>query len=98
MSYPGLKFAGQLAQYIGRLNIVQPSGATEHPAADEAVEIDSESDAGKRVIKCMRRDAQDPPLWAADADTARACGVTYVPVEKGADGEFRPAKKSSKKD
>lgn len=80
---------GQQARRIGR----DSSGkATAEPA-----EFDSDTAEGRRVLKLMTREsdakrrAETAPLIPADRETAAACGVPFVPVELGADGEFAPA-------
>ena len=73
-------------------------------ASAAPAEFDSESDAGRAVLKLItrRRDAQEraqnAPLIPADAATAAACGLPFVDVEQGPDGEWTPkqARKADK--
>lgn len=80
---------GQQARRIGRDSAGK---ATAEPA-----EFDSDSAEGRRVLKIMTREsdaqrrAETAPLIPADRETARACGVPFVAVELGPDGEFSPA-------
>jgi hypothetical protein len=73
---PGLVPAiGQAESYVGRTFDAKTRG---NPATKEAFEIDSDSDAGRRLAKLCRRDAC---LWPADKATAEACGVEFVELE-----------------
>lgn len=88
---------GQLYHYIGRKATRGDDGILRHVAQPEPAEIDSDNADSARFVEHCRREA----LWAADADTARHCGVTFVPVEQDAGGEWVPAqpkKSSSRKD
>ena len=48
------------------------------PATQDPVEVESESDVGRKLIKLTRRDGS---LWPADESTARLCGVAHQAVE-----------------
>jgi hypothetical protein len=62
-------------------------------ATKEPFEADSDSDAGRRLIKLVRRDQS---LWPADKVTAEACGVEFIELTQR-DGEWVPkATKPSK--
>jgi YD repeat-containing protein len=92
-AWPGPKFQGQPARYIGRTTKVTRDAAgnvTEiaHPAIAEPVEIDPKSKDGQRVLRLMRIEAEKP-LQPADAETAAACGVPFVQVALR-DGEWLP--------
>lgn len=93
LQWPGAKFQGQPPRYVGRSNKVTRDAAgkvtaIEHPAQPEAVEVDENSDAGRRVLRLMRIESEKP-LIPADVETAKACGVAYEPVELR-DGEWLP--------
>lgn len=67
-------------------------------------EFDANSDAGRLVLKSITRQrdaamrALNAPLIPADAATAAACGLPFVDVEQGPDGEWTPkqARKADK--
>lgn len=65
-------------------------------ASAEPAEFNSESAEGRRVLFVMSREldcarrADVAPLIPADRATAQACGLPYVPVELGPDGEWQP--------
>lgn len=65
-------------------------------ASAEPAEFDSESAEGRRVQFVMSREldfarrAEVAPLIPADRATAQACGLPFVPVEQGPDGEWLP--------
>lgn len=110
LSWPGMKFAGQFARYVGRSTKLERDAAgavvgISHPAVAEAVEVDPASkdktqrDRAARLMRLMSIEA-DKPLWAADEATAKACGVKFVPVELH-EGEWLPkdnAKTTSSKE
>lgn len=83
---PGTKYPGQHHPYIGRSIVNIPGSVTRHPALPEGAEIDSENAAAGRYVEHCQREA----LWAGDVDTARHCGVAFVEVVQGADGEWIP--------
>ncbi len=88
MPHPGMKYAGQVNPYIGRSTIVLEDGSIAHPAVKEGELIELDSASGQRVVAKMRKQAHDPPLWAGNEETARECGVPFVPIAFGPDGEF----------
>lgn len=88
--YPGLTpRAGQPARYVGRDFIAgetapipgtdkrQTMKPASNPAKPQPDEFDSESAEGQALMRHCRKNG----LWAADKDTAAACGVEFVPVE-----------------
>jgi hypothetical protein len=104
LSWPGMKFAGQFARYVGRSTKLErdASGAVtaiSHPAIAEAVEVDPQSkdktlrDRAARLLRLMAIEVEKP-LIPADEATAKFCGVPFVPVELH-DGEWLPKSKSS---
>lgn len=95
LPWPGPKFQGQPVRYIGRKTKLFKDDAGEvvaigHPAIEQPVEIDENSREGQRILRLFRIE-NEPPLWPADTETAKACGVPYVDVELK-DGEWRPKK------
>jgi hypothetical protein len=99
LSWPGMKFAGQFARYVGRSTKLErdASGAViaiSHPAIAEAVEVDPQSkdkaqrDRAARLLRLMAIEVEKP-LLPADEATAKAVGVKYEPVELR-DGEWLP--------
>lgn len=81
VSVPGARpMQGESPRYVGRTRIPgEPNkGGASYPAQRDAFECDSDSDAGRRLAKLIRRDSS---LWAADEATARECGVEFVRVE-----------------
>jgi hypothetical protein len=93
-SLPGVRVAGSMPRYIGRTVRVEGKTILNAPLPEPAT-IDSETPEGKRVLRVMACDAPDYPLWPADENTARACGVPYVDVEL-TDGEWQPKSKQPK--
>jgi hypothetical protein len=104
LSWPGMKFAGQFARYVGRSTKLErdASGvvtAISHPAIAEPVEVDPQSkdktqrDRAARLLRLMAIETEKP-LLPADEATAKFCGVPFVPVELH-DGEWLPKSKSS---
>ena len=86
VSLPGeRRIVGQLPRYVGRKPIVT-DGVCAWPASEDAHTVSVGSDAGARLMKRCR----DGELWPADADTAAACGVPFVPLAF-ADGAWSPA-------
>jgi hypothetical protein len=93
-SRPG--WTPSLGQAIPRVNrslpVKTPNGYA-CPALPDAFECDSDSDAGRSILRKFARKSgkTDPPLWCADKATATACGVPFVAVEL-VDGEWIPKK------
>ena len=94
--YPAI---GQALPRVGRIqDPVQPlkvgeSGLSRLKATKDPFEVDADSDAGRRLIKLVRRDQS---LWPADKATAEACGVEFVELEFKDDEWVLKAKKPSK--
>lgn len=86
---PGQRRPGVVNHYVGRKFDTESRA---HKALGDAAEFDSETPAGQEMIRRVRREHS---LWAADAATASACGVPFVPVEL-ADGEWQPKASPSK--
>ena len=85
VAVPGtFQVAGQPARFAGRSPSVDADGNVSFPATESGVEVDSQSELGRRYSKLARRDGA---LWAANKETADACGVPFVPV-KFQDGVF----------
>jgi hypothetical protein len=85
---PGPKPQGQFVPAVGRSKRVAAHGI-ELPAQVNPTECDLSSDRGKLVARRCRQTPLDPPVWAADQETARALGIQHVEVEY-VDGEFHP--------
>lgn len=79
---------GEVAGYINRKAVIGEDGRTAFPALPEPFEYDEKRpelrDLDRRLLKRVRRDGD---LWPADAETAAACGVPFVPVQFS-DGEW----------
>jgi hypothetical protein len=67
----------QVGQALPRVGRVQGSDGVLR-ATKDPFEVDADSDAGRRLIKLVRRDQS---LWPADKATAEACGVEFVELE-----------------
>lgn len=89
MSLPGVRVAGTRPRYVGRRVVVQGTTIINRPT-DEPEGFDPQSAEGKRLQRVMLLNQQNPPLWPADVETARACGVRFVPVERDEHGEYQP--------
>ena len=77
-----------IGQMIPRVNR-EPDGNGGYPASEKPFCCDSESAIGKYLVRRMVRAKKQPPLWPADEQTAKACGVKYQPIEFK-DGEWLP--------
>lgn len=75
---------GQAARYIGR-QFVAPNGSNggAYPATNAPAEYQDGAPGSAMAI----RECRDGSLWAADAETAKACSVAFVPV-RFADGAW----------
>ena len=69
-----------IGQPVPRINRTLDSKGR-YPADPTPFECDSESECGRNALAAMRAGRKDPPLWPADEQTARACGVAFVPIE-----------------
>ncbi len=69
------KRSGQPAYYVGRRYDLAKGG---YPATETGEEIESDSEAGVRLMMLCKRDQS---LWPADKVTAEACGVEFSDVE-----------------
>lgn len=77
-SLPGPRVAGTLPKYVGR-RVRKVGGTIRNEITDEPAEFDSTSREGRRLIRRMIVDRNDPPLIPADEATARVCGVKFEP-------------------
>lgn len=76
-------FVGQLPSYVGRESL--PGG--KFPESKKPFACESGTRTGERLrIVCGRGE-----LWPADAATAEACGVPFVPLKFNS-GVWQPAK------
>jgi hypothetical protein len=66
---------GQLPMYVGRRFDAETSS---WPAVETAVEFDSDTSAGLRLIELTRRDGA---LWPADEQTAALCATQFTKVQ-----------------
>lgn len=66
---------GEATRYYGRKFDAASRG---YPATAEAVEVDADSEHGR---KCIRACVSESALWPADEATAKHCGVSFTPVE-----------------
>jgi len=64
-------------------------------AQKEPLEVVAESNVGREFIRRMRKSPNDPPMWAADIETAQACGVQFTETEL-VDGEHVPVNNQAK--
>jgi hypothetical protein len=92
VAWPGSAAPGQPRRFVGRSFVASPdkkAGVVGAYVADkEPAKVDSDHpDAAHLVRQC-----QKGGLWAADADTARACGVELPRLDQDADGEWVSAK------
>lgn len=95
MYYRGLG-GGQIPRYIGRKTSKATPEEREaggfqstHRALREPTSIDASSADGKEVLRRMIIDRNDPPLWPANEETARATGVAQQELNYNeADGEW----------
>ena len=95
-SLPGPRVAGTLPKYVGRRVRVVGQTIINEPT-DEAMEFDSGSREGRRLMRRMIVDAQDPPLMPADEATARACGMEFEPRAPQEESRRAPKSKSEPK-
>lgn len=80
-------FIGAQASYVGRRFDAKANGWV---ATEEPFSVNAASTAGQRLaLLCVR----DGSLWPADAETAAACGVPFVPL-KLVDGAWVAAPKT----
>ncbi len=87
--YPGIVPAiGQAPRYIGREFLMGEAerGAdgkmrTTKPASNPATKDPAEFAEGTAEAAAVMRHCRKGALWAADKDTAAACGVEFVAVE-----------------
>jgi hypothetical protein len=102
VSWPGTKFAGQRARYVGRTTKIEKDAAgavvaISHPAVEEPACVDPDSkdrferEKAARLLRLMAIESVKP-LLPADEATAKACGIPFVPVELR-DGEWLPKPK-----
>jgi hypothetical protein len=82
---------GQAPRYVGRKH--DPAGPTPFPAVEQPFCCESDSDAGRRLMKLAKRDGS---LYAADEATAKVCGIEFVRIEFK-DGAWVEASKSAPK-
>lgn len=84
---------GAPLHYVGRVAVVSGNGdPTAYPATEQPYEVDSETDAGRRLkLICWR----DRDLFPADKQTAECCQVPLVDIAF-ADGVWseKPTKKA----
>lgn len=87
--WPNSHVGGQTRRFIGRTYVAE---TRQYPASSEPDQVtESDADAPHMMRKCTRGE-----IWAADEATAKACGVDFVPLERGADGEWFPKKSPEK--
>lgn len=80
-AWPNSAVGNQARRYVGR---VYDAEKRSYPAADEPSAIqDNDDDAQHLIRKCLRGE-----LFAADEHTAVVCGMKFVPLERGAEGEW----------
>lgn len=95
--YPERRRSGQLYHYIGRRFVPSDDGRTagNHVPTDEPFVIDDDHvDADtRRAALRLKRMCREGSILPADADTARACNVPFVALEKGDDGWVPRAKR-----
>lgn len=85
LAYPGENLVGHLRRYIGRKTKITRDDkgvVTEiaHRALNQAVEIDLDSQDGRRIARLFVVDAENPPLWPADKESAALLNTKFVPV------------------
>lgn len=92
---PGLKLVGAVPRIVGRKHL--PGDGTKtaatHPVDEDGFVID-DADPNKETrsaAEALKRKCRMGDLWPADEATAAACGVAFVKLELGADGEWQPA-------
>lgn len=89
-AWPNSAVGNQARRYVGRV-FTRTGDVVSYPAAAEPSEVkDDDADASHLIRKCSRGE-----LWAADEHTARVCGVAFVALERGAEGEWFPAVKKT---
>lgn len=74
-------FAGRVAkvEQVGDETVIS------HPTTEEPVEAEEGSKEAARFIQFVVRDGD---MYPFDEATAKACGVPFVKVSRGADGEW----------
>jgi len=85
--WPNSHVGGQARRLVGRTFVAPKDGVpASYPASNEPDQLnDDDEDARHLVRKCSRGE-----LWPADKYTADVCGVAFVELAKGADGEWFP--------
>jgi hypothetical protein len=91
-AWPNSHFAGQPRRFVGR-DFVAGDEAKKLPASYRASAEPSEVDAADAAAEHLTRKCRKGELWAADVETAAACGVEFVDLAKGDDGEWFPSAK-----
>lgn len=89
---PEARVAGHAQPYIGRKFDAE---SREFRALADPAEV---PDDGSKRTQRFKRLCAKGALLPADEATAQACGVEFVRVEQGADGEFRPVGRDRSKD
>lgn len=88
--WPNSHHGGQARRLIGR---TYDAATRTYPARAEPDQVDSEDpDASHMARKCSRGE-----LYAADESTAKFCGVEFVALQRGEDGEWFPKKQPAPK-
>lgn len=80
-------YVGSMIRAVGRGSAKTPQGIA-LPPLQEPVEIDSDSKLGMKLLRRFAQTPSNPPMVPADAATATACGIPYVPARLGRDGEY----------
>lgn len=68
---------GAPLHYVGRSPVTGDGVPTAYPATEKAFEVDSDTDAGRRLKLICWRDAD---IYPADKQTAEFCQVQFVDV------------------
>jgi|GEM_PF-6733874 hypothetical protein len=88
---PGAKARGNVLRAVGRgVRRCGPESkvAIELPADSKTTDCEHDSPLGILVIRRCRQTPDDPPVWAADEQTAQALGIKFEQVVRAPHGEW----------
>jgi hypothetical protein len=90
-AWPNSYFPGQARRFVGRKFIPgdSPQAPSRYEATAEPAELSSDAPQAAHLI----RKCQKGEIWPADKATAEACGVEFVELARGEDGEWFAASK-----
>jgi hypothetical protein len=85
--WPNSHFAGQPRRFVGR-EFIAGDEFKRVPASYKASEDPAEIESGSADADHLIRKCRKGELWAADVATAAECGIAFVELAKGEEGEW----------